>query len=390
MRRQSAVIVAILVLTAALGVGVGGATGSADAALADDDCGFPVTMTDNTGTEVAVDEEPETVVTLNPSAAQTMWEIGAEEKVIGVTKHAMNLEGTDERTNVSVASETIDVETVVDLDPDLVLAPNVVSEETVEKLREAGLTVYHFPMEGSIEDVYQKTNTIGALVGDCQSAHETVDRMQGEIEIVENASDGEERPDALYVFYGYTAGEGTFIHEIITAAGANNVAAEANITGYQQVNEELVVDEDPDWIILNSDDDQVPDSEAYDSTTAVREDQIVVVNKNYLNRPAPRITNAIVKLAKSFHADAYEAALADATATSTVESTPTLTDGPETTQTESAATQSDEQTSATPEETGATDAETPGFGPVAALAALLIAFLAVGGRTVISEDERDP
>ena len=385
MRRQSAVLVVLVVMMGTLSIGAGGVAGATSTGgTSAQECGFPVTMTDNTGTEGTVDEEPEAGVTLTPSAAQTMGEIGAEEKVVGVTKHAMNLDGADERTNVSVAGETIDVETVVDLEPDLVLAPNVVDEETVEKLREAGLTVYHFRMEESIEDVYEKTRTIGTLVGECEGAEETVDWMQHEIGIVENATEGEERPDALYVFYGYTAGDGTFINEIITAAGADNVAAEANISGYQQVNEETVVDEDPDWIVLNSDDDQVPRSDAYNATTAVQQDQIVVVNKNYLNRPAPRIVHAIVELAQAFHPEAYEEARSEAEATSTVESTSTSDDEGETTAADGA------QSPATTDESGSAAANTPGFGPVVALAALLLVSLGATRRNTVLSGEREP
>ena len=66
------------------------------------ECSFPVETEDNTGQTVTVEEEPEEVVVLAPSAAQHMWEIGAEEKVVGmpVNQFTAYLEGSEERTNV--------------------------------------------------------------------------------------------------------------------------------------------------------------------------------------------------------------------------------------------------------------------------------------------------
>ena len=158
------VLLAVVVLAAAFVPAVAGAQ------TAEGDCSFPVERTDVTGTEVRVTEEPTRVVTLNPSAAQTMWEIGAQEKVTGVTKYASNLDGAAEKTNISGAGQTINNEEVVGLEPDLVLAPNTVSNDTVGTLREAGLTVYRFQEAESIDDIKRKTAIIGELTGECAGA----------------------------------------------------------------------------------------------------------------------------------------------------------------------------------------------------------------------------
>ena len=277
------------------------------------DCSFPTTVTDGTGTEITLEEEPETVVTLNPSAAQTMWEIGAERKVVGLTKHAKNLDGAEERRNVSTPAETIEPEIVVDLEPDLVLAPgsSVVTDELVEQLRDLGLTVYYYPSAESIDEVRENTHRLGSLVGECAGAAETVEWMDRELEVVESAVENEQRPTVLYTFFGFTAGEGTFIDEMIETAGGDNVATDVGITDYEMIDEETVVDADPDWIVLNSNDPELPDGEGYNTITAVREDRVVVVDVNLLNRPAPRIVHGITELAETFHPEAYEQARAE-------------------------------------------------------------------------------
>lgn len=319
------------------------------------ECSFPVTVTDATGTEVTLSEEPTRVVTVNPSAAQIMWEIGAREKVVGLSKYATNLDGADSRINVSTSENIVNVEKAVGAEPDLVLAPNATGTETVEQLREVGLTVYHFREAETMDDIQSDVETVGRLVGACEGAAETVAEMERDLDVVRETVDGQERPDVLYSFYGYTAGAGTFIDTIIETAGGNNVAADANITGYKQVNEEFVVDADPDWIIRNSDTPEVPRTDAYNSTTAVEKDQIVVVQIEHLNRPAPRVVNAVTKLAETFHPEAYAAAEATDTPTPTAEPTPERTETP--------ATAGDSET-----ETGV-----PGFG-VLSTVSVVVAF----------------
>jgi iron complex transport system substrate-binding protein len=366
-------------------------------------CEFPVTRTDATGADVTVESKPARIVTLAPSAAQTMWEIGGSDAVVGVSRYAAYLEGAGAKTNVSGAGQTfVDVEQVVGLEPDLVLAPNVVPNETVDKLRSAGVTVYKFRPAPSIEFVEEKTLLIGRLTGHCEGARETVDWMTERLDAVERAVDGEPRPRVLYVTFGYAAGSSTFVHDVLTTAGGRNVAAAANITGFGQISDEVIVRRNPEWLVLNSDAPTVPRSAAYNSTDAVRNDRVVVVDANYVSQPAPRVVRVVEKLARAFHPEVYARAAnatasagADAddvdaslaTATEAAESTPgsprpatgsspsptaTVEDGSVTT----ARTDFDEEGG------DATSTSTPGFGPGAAIAALLavVAAAAAGSR----------
>ncbi len=377
MQRWSVILLAGVLTCAFLIAPVAGVS-PANESSAQYECAFPFETTDGTNTTVSVPEEPERIVTLNPSAAQIMWEIGAEENVVGLTKHAMNLEGADERTNISTADETINPEAVVELEPDLVLAPSsqMVTEELVETLRRAGVTVYYYPSAESIDDVRERTLLTGQLVGECEGAEETVEWMNHELAIVEETIAGQDRPDVLYTFFGFTAGSETFIHELIETSGATNIAAEVGIPEYQQVNEEMVIEENPDWIVLNTNSPEVPDSPAYAETTAIRENQTVVIDVNHLNRPGPRVIHAITELAETFHPDAYAAAQASAEEDESDASSADTDDS----NTESSDTDTEAGTDSESSESTATDVESPeeqpGFGALTALVALVVGSLA--------------
>lgn len=325
-----------------------GAPPSDSAQSAQPSCSFPFSATDATGTDVTVDGDPERVVALQPSAAQTMWEIDAEETVVGMPLGPTTsyLNDSESRTDITGADGySTSVETVVSVEPDLVLAPNSVPNDTVETLRGAGLTVYKFGLSESVADISNKTIRTGQLVGACDDANQRVDEMNETVESIESATADRDRSRVLYVMDdGYTPGNGTFIHEIITAAGGENIAATANITGYQQINPETVIEQNPQWIITQDHMSSVPNRTEYAETTALAQNQTVSVDSNYVSQPGPRVVRPMETLAQTFHPDAFEGTNATAP--------------------------SDDGTAATP---GAqtTEAMGPGFGVVAGALALL-------------------
>ena len=331
-----------------------GATSSDSTPLA---CEFPHSKTDATGTRVTVESEPGRIVTLAPSAAQTMWEIGGREKVVGVTQYASYLDGAESRTNVSGAGESwVNVEKVLGLEPDLVLAPDVIDNGTVDALRRAGLTVYKFREPHSIDDVRRQTLRTGQLVGECDGAEQTVAWMDEKLRTVREAVRGQERPRVLYVFFDYTAGEGTFVDEMITTAGGVNVAAEAGISGFKQISPEIVAQRNPEWIVVNDGATGVPETAAYNNTDAVENGRIVVVKEEHVSQSAPRMVIAVSQLARAFHPEAYERA-ANRTTAATDDSAST-TAGSET----------------------ASSSRAPGFGVEATLAALVSALALLAFR----------
>lgn len=345
--------------------------GASPAVASHQECSFPFTATDATGTEVTIEEPPETVTTLGPSAAQTMWEIGGKAQVVGLDQRSTYLAGAESRTNVSAAGFGYSVEKVVGTDADLVLAANVASNATVKQLREAGVTVFKFDEATSIAAVAEKTTLTGKLTGNCEGAAKTNKWMMENVETARNATEDAERPDVLVPQgSGYVAGDETFINAMVTAAGGANVAAE-DYTGYPQLSDEVILELDPEILVLQPwmGFTGLAESEPYASTTAGQENASVTVNANYLNQPAPRsVVYTTRNMTKAFHPDAYASAEWTARGEVTLETaTPTPTETATATPTETATESQDIIDSPTP-----TSTDGPGFGIVAVVAALAV------------------
>lgn len=293
------------------GVAVANAPGQAPAQLGDEvSCEFPVELEDASGETVVVEEEPERVIALQPNAAQHMWSIGAQEKVVGmpVNQFTAYLNGSENRTNILNDEGFSDPETVVDLEPDLVLAPDIVPDETVETLRDANVTVYRYPLINSFEQMYATVEDVGLLVGEFEGAAETTASVAGTIQAIEAAVEDEESPRVYYEFFQFTASPGTIDHEVITRAGGENIVRESDFDpAYGQLSDELLVERDPEWLVLQEG-AQIPDSEALQQTTAVQEDQIIRIDSNFISQHGPRTLEPLRTIAEALHPEAIESA----------------------------------------------------------------------------------
>ena len=393
--RTTVLALSLLVLLAAVPVGVGAVpdrsgppapNGSLDRTAASTDravqadCSFPASATDATGTEVIVESEPERIVVLQASAAQVMWELGVEDRVVGmpVQPYTAYLDGSGEKTGVLNQDGSVNRERVVALSPDLVVAPNVVPNSTVESLRNAGLTVYKSGFPSSLAAITEKVSLYGRLVGECERARSVNTAFNESVEnIRENASE-RYNPRVFYYFFNFTAGQETFTNEIIETAGGRNVAAEAGVSGYRQVNLELVAERDPEVVVVPSD-SAVPSGEPWNSTTAYRNDRVVRVDTNLIQQPAPRAVGPMRNLSAAF--------AAVGTPTPTVTPTPEGRTGEATPEPTPTATPSPTSSpGATPDATTApgtspgSGGNGPGFGLVGALVALVAAALLVSRR----------
>lgn len=142
------------------------------------------------------------------------------------------------------------VEEVILMKPDLVLASTFSSRTTVELLRELGVRVEEFEPARDFEDIRLQIARMGNLLGQPE-------RAQAEIESMEAALAEIDRPSsdlsvALYYANGYTSGPGTLIDAVVRQAGLKNIAERAGVRGSTRMPLEMLIMEKPDIILSSS------------------------------------------------------------------------------------------------------------------------------------------
>ncbi|WP_394742706.1 PGF-CTERM-anchored ABC transporter substrate-binding protein [Natronococcus roseus] len=374
MRNSVIVFVAVLTALAAFAPAAAAGGGVADVAQEEPTCEFPFEGEDATGEAVTVDEEPDSVVALQPSDAQVIHEIGAEEKLSGmpVGEYTDYLEADEELDITEDDGVTPVTEEIIDRDPDVVLAANALEgDDVIDQLRDAGLDVYVFPTEESLDGVAENVRLTGEIVGECDGAEDTLEEFEERLETIEATVEDEEHPLAYYEMGdGFTAGEGTFQDEIITTAGVENLGAEAGIEGWAEISDEVVVEEDPEWIIYGESwGDEPPVSEAAMGTTAYQDEQFVAVDDQFMSQPGPLVVEAIEEIVAEVHPEAY--------AEATDEAEDETDDADDEADADEA--DADDAVDEPADDAAEDDDSIPGFG-VPAVVAALIAVLAVLAR----------
>lgn len=355
------VVLAVLlaVVTGLVIAPVGGVAAQEDMA-----CEYPIEVEDATGTTITIDEPPEDIVVLHAGSAQIVHDLDAWDRVSGapVTPFTAYLENHDAPTDVTDDEGFPIQEEIVDLEPDLVLVGHLGDPANVEMLRDQGLTVYMGPTPTSVDDIQNKVLRYGELIGACQEASDEVAWMDERLEAVDELTEDIEEPLVYYELGdGWTFGEGTFQADMIERAGAENLGTSAGLDGWGTVSTETVVDMDPDWILYGDSFEEPPISEPIEETTAVHSDNVLAVNANYMSQSGPRVVLAIEEMAEAF----AESAETDDDAVSEE------ADDEEPTDTTADDTADDTED----QEITADDDGLPGFGIVAALAAVVLTML---------------
>lgn len=272
---------------------------------------YPLTVKDAFGTEFTFESAPQRIVSLAPSETEGLFALGLDEQVVGVSDNDDYPEAVKDKPRMG--GFQVNVEAVVAAQPDLVLAGNLIGEDTVKSLSDLGMKVYRSNPK-TIDGVMENIRTIGEITGHQKEANEVTAQMQAELDKVTEAvkSLPADQKKKVYIEFspGWTVGKGEFMDEMIQVAAGENVASD--ITGWSEINEENIIKANPDVILYAKsvvDENNRTLAEiikgrgGWDQITAVKEDRIVAMDDNLLSRPGPRVTQGLIEVAKAIYPD---------------------------------------------------------------------------------------
>ncbi|MED0680287.1 ABC transporter substrate-binding protein [Aneurinibacillus thermoaerophilus] len=271
---------------------------------------FPLSITDKTGTEVKLEKKPERIVSVMPSATEIAYAVGAGDKVVGVSNYDNYPE--EVKTKEKVGDLKVNIEKVVSLEPDLILA-DTGNGEAIEALRKTGLPVVVMGAK-TFDEIYDSIEMIGKVTGNEVKAAEVIKRMKDDVREVQEKVKNipvDKRPNVWIEVDPslFTAGKGTFMHDMVTMAGGNNIAAD--LDGWKQLSEEKVLQRNPDVILntygyYNKDASvKIKQRPKWQQVKAVRNGQVYSLDSDVVNRPAPRITQGLKEIAQYLHPELF-------------------------------------------------------------------------------------
>jgi iron complex transport system substrate-binding protein len=203
---------------------------------------------------------PVRVVSLNPSLTATLVALGAEQMLVGVDDWSARQQPAARDLPVVGGLFTPSLEAVVALEPDLVvLVPGVQQRDLGDRLRALGIEVLELP-NIALADLLASIERLGQRLGRAEVAARRVAEIRAAWDAAARRSAGAARPRAVLVIQReplYVVGAGSFLDDMLRAAGAENAAA-GFAEAYPRVAVEWLIEAAPEVILDASDDPTEP------------------------------------------------------------------------------------------------------------------------------------
>jgi iron complex transport system substrate-binding protein len=275
-----------------------------------------ITLTDGAGRSVALPALPQRIVSLAPSNTEIVCALGKCDLLVG----------RDQFSDFPASVKTLpalsdgfnpNYEQIVAAKPDLVLVAAITAPDAIQKLEELKLPLIVVGTENSsFESIKHDIQIVGKALGADAQASQVVAAMDARMtQLKTKLAAAKTKPrvfwelDATDPAKPFTPGPGTFVNELITLAGGENIAGSAD-SPYVQINAEQVIQANPEVIIMSDAAYGVaPESVAkrpgWNVIDAVKNNRVFPIDDNLVSRPGPRVVDGLEAAAKLIHPELF-------------------------------------------------------------------------------------
>ena len=268
---------------------------------------YPVTVQGAGDRTTEMAKRPDRIVALDAGAAETLNRIGAGSRLVGVPAGLATGDAAGAGTVVRSTGQ-VDVDGVIDLEPDLIVAtPGVDQLDLARAARETGAAVYVQP-EVSIESVKQGIIDLGFLVGEAAAARQLVGEIDDRVaSVVERV--GSKAPASVFVDTGFfiTVPDRSLLGDLVRKANGQNIAGESPgpgpfpLTDIARANPQVYLATSDSGVRLRT----LRANPTLREVKAVKAGNIHVVPVGLVTRAGPRVAAALERVARVLHPDAF-------------------------------------------------------------------------------------
>jgi cobalamin transport system substrate-binding protein len=266
-----------------------------------------IQITDDAGIVVRLEHPAQRIISLIPSATETLIALGAAQQIVGRTRYDV----APAVANVPSVGGGLDpsVEAIIGLRPDLVIAwANDKRQAIREKLVSLRIPVFILRTEDTT-DIFRGIANIGRLSGRDSAARAIAAAMRSSLDSIRMSVAALPRRKMMYVEFPdppMTAGPHTFIAQIISLAGGNSVFSD-NTDLWPNVSMEEIVRRDPDLLVVPAGEfkqntlERFRQMSGWRDLRAVKHGNVVAVPADLVSRPSPSIVASARVMRNAIH-----------------------------------------------------------------------------------------
>jgi len=232
-----------------------------------------------------ITSKPKRVISLIPSITETLFSFGLENEIIGVTNFCHLPPDSIQNKEIIGGPKHLDIEKIVSLKPDLVIANAEENEkEEIEVLEAYNIrTFVTFPKK--VSDAISMVRKLAQITLTEKKAEKIINRIEGEYKSLSEKKKNKKSFKVLYLIwknpYMSVSGD-TFIGDMLKTVKGENIF-NSNEKRYFNVHMEEIIEADPDVIILPSEPYKFSDADAleiksYQEISAVKNDKIFLLD----------------------------------------------------------------------------------------------------------------
>ncbi|MBU4560996.1 ABC transporter substrate-binding protein [bacterium] len=233
---------------------------------------------------------PQRIISLGPGITEELYLLGVENKLIANTVYCERPPEAQKKEKIGTVIK-VDLEKIVSLEPDLVIATSLSNPEQVEKLKNLGIKVVTFPATKSFFQLCEQFLELAKLVGEEEKAARIIHQAKKEVDAIRKKVKDLPMPK-VFVQVGakplFTVTKNSFVHDFIKFAGGINITEKAKSGLYSR---EKVLKSNPDIIIIVTmgiaGKEEKKIWQKYKTMKAVKNNRIHIIDSYKLCSPTP-------------------------------------------------------------------------------------------------------
>jgi iron complex transport system substrate-binding protein len=263
-----------------------------------------VTVVDDAGRRVTVQQPAQRVISMAPHATELLFAAGGGARVVGAMNYSDYPEAAKKIPLVG-SNSVIDMERVLALKPDLIVVwHSGNTARQIAQLEALGVPVFHSEPR-RLAQVAGNIERLGQLLGTQPAASQAAAALRARLAQLEGRY---ARRPPVTVFYQiwdqplYTLNDAQIASDAVRICGGRNVFGALEAVA-PEVGIEAVLAADPEAIMAGKRHDPANPGlrlwEPYRSMTAVKRGNLLTVNGELLTRPGPRVVEGAAQLCEA-------------------------------------------------------------------------------------------